>query len=589
MSERYTNLFKIPENLYIEGAPVLISAGTLLKDNNTGKILAQIKFQSLTEKIIKALTVKIFPLDTTNHSLGEAITHQYLDLHINRDQKFGSKEPIYMLNNSTRAYTVSVIEVIYMDNTKWIALDDMWASISKPIKLCKVLDYDDSLIKQYQLKMNMSYEYAMSEEKDLWYCGCGAINHGNEAKCHLCKNELFLLDNNTIATLKQERDERLKKEQEEQRAKRKSMEAKYEAERLRIAEYEAHKKKIIAKIKQVSLVVIIVAFVTIVLTFLFLYVFIPNNKYNAAIELMNSNQYEQSIAAFEQLNGYRDSEEQIKNCRYIIANSLYEEAKYDEAYKAFESIEGYKDSNALMKKCKYDKALLFLNNEDYANAYYIFAELGDYKDSMERINQITSDQTIVELIPKLKIKTMNIGDSLRFGNYEQDNDGSNGKEKIEWILLSKENGRALLISKHILDRKPFHSELTDITWEESSLQKWLNEYFISEAFSAEEQTQIENVNLTDERPASNNKIFCLSYNEARYYFRSNLDITAIGTAYADKNISKDYYTSWWWLRTVNNDFHTASGVGGEYKIVPSIAGYTSPEIGVRPAIWVNVE
>ena len=32
MSERYSRLFKLQENLYAEGAPVVIAAGTLLKD-----------------------------------------------------------------------------------------------------------------------------------------------------------------------------------------------------------------------------------------------------------------------------------------------------------------------------------------------------------------------------------------------------------------------------------------------------------------------------------------------------------------------------------------------------------------------------
>ena len=40
MSERYTKLFDLSENLYTESAPVVIAAGAILKDNQTGKILA---------------------------------------------------------------------------------------------------------------------------------------------------------------------------------------------------------------------------------------------------------------------------------------------------------------------------------------------------------------------------------------------------------------------------------------------------------------------------------------------------------------------------------------------------------------------
>ena len=35
MSERYSKVFSLPENLYAEGAPVVIAAGALLKDNQT--------------------------------------------------------------------------------------------------------------------------------------------------------------------------------------------------------------------------------------------------------------------------------------------------------------------------------------------------------------------------------------------------------------------------------------------------------------------------------------------------------------------------------------------------------------------------
>ena len=48
MSERYSKLSALPENLYSTGAPVIIAAGALLKDNQTGKVLAQLKNGFLT-------------------------------------------------------------------------------------------------------------------------------------------------------------------------------------------------------------------------------------------------------------------------------------------------------------------------------------------------------------------------------------------------------------------------------------------------------------------------------------------------------------------------------------------------------------
>ena len=53
MSERYTKVYECPQNVYSENSPVVISAGALLKDNQTGKILAQLKIRNITNKVIE--------------------------------------------------------------------------------------------------------------------------------------------------------------------------------------------------------------------------------------------------------------------------------------------------------------------------------------------------------------------------------------------------------------------------------------------------------------------------------------------------------------------------------------------------------
>ena len=80
MGERYSRLFSLPENLYMEGAPVIIAAGALLKDNQTGKVLAQLKIRNIQDKEINAATVNVLPLDTAGRTLGGAVAYQYLDI-----------------------------------------------------------------------------------------------------------------------------------------------------------------------------------------------------------------------------------------------------------------------------------------------------------------------------------------------------------------------------------------------------------------------------------------------------------------------------------------------------------------------------
>lgn len=111
MSERYTNLFALPKKLYLNNAPVLIAAGALLKDTETGKVLAQLKIQNIQNNTIKAATVKIVPLDTVGKPLGNEVEHLYLDLNAARDMDFGKKVPLLLPDPATRSFSVSIASV----------------------------------------------------------------------------------------------------------------------------------------------------------------------------------------------------------------------------------------------------------------------------------------------------------------------------------------------------------------------------------------------------------------------------------------------------------------------------------------------
>lgn len=96
MEKRYTRLYSINGPLYSNGSPVLISAGALLNDHVTGKVLSQLKFRNISLKKIKALKIEVTPKDTVGRNLGDSVVYQYLDLHIKRDEEFGQKEAIYL-------------------------------------------------------------------------------------------------------------------------------------------------------------------------------------------------------------------------------------------------------------------------------------------------------------------------------------------------------------------------------------------------------------------------------------------------------------------------------------------------------------
>ena len=71
--------------------------------------------------------------------------------------------------------------------------------------------------------------------------------------------------------------------------------------------------------------------------------------------------------------------------------------KYEEAIAAFDAMDGYKDSAEQSAACytaimdaKYDTAFTALEDGDYADAYALFDQLGEYRDSLERKNEVAS-------------------------------------------------------------------------------------------------------------------------------------------------------------------------------------------------------
>lgn len=116
MSERYSRLFSLPTNLYTEGSPVLIAAGALLKDNQTGKVLAQLKFRNISQKAIQSVKVKVNACDTAGCPLAGMDSFSYLDLSVAAGEEFGQSKPIYLPDATTRAFSVEILSVVFADH-----------------------------------------------------------------------------------------------------------------------------------------------------------------------------------------------------------------------------------------------------------------------------------------------------------------------------------------------------------------------------------------------------------------------------------------------------------------------------------------
>lgn len=79
------------------------------------------------------------------------------------------------------------------------------------------------------------------------------------------------------------------------------------------------------------------------------------------------------------------------------------------------------------------------------------------------------------------------GDTVFLGHFPQTAFAQND-DQIEWqVYRVSEEGIAWLISKLSLERKEFHNKHAVITWEQSTLYKWLNSNFYEASFSEKEK------------------------------------------------------------------------------------------------------
>ena len=243
MSERYTRLYVLPENLYLERAPVLIAAGALLKDNKTERILAQLKLRNLYHSPLTACKVHIRAFEPGGGELKSGEDYSYLDIHVDCGMDFGSQKPVYLPDNTTRRILVSVIQAVFEDGTVWRHPVAEWKQ--PPLRWQRIEERlsNYEMRKQYAIEAGGSCEYLPEKADGLFLCTCGTINLESERTCSKCHREMetlmAALDDSVLASkvkerLAMEEAERIEKKRIAEE-KRKEEERKRKEEQDRIA------------------------------------------------------------------------------------------------------------------------------------------------------------------------------------------------------------------------------------------------------------------------------------------------------------------------------------------------------------------
>ena len=337
-------------------------------------------------------------------------------------------------------------------------------------------------------------------------------------------------------------------------------------------------------------------------------------------------EYQTAIAAFKKTPGFQDTETRIRACEKAITDIQERERQERERQEREhrEREEQARKADAKKKRTRtiiavvacmataclyqfvlkpmnsYNQAESYEQSGDVVSAYEAFIALDGYKDSESRANKLYGQYK------EKKMKNAKVGDIFYFGAYEQDNNASNGKENIEWLVLEKQGSKLLLISKYALDCKPYNTSYTNITWENCTLRTWLNNEFLKDAFSSSEQKMIPTVTVsadknprygTDPGNATQDKVFLLSITEANKYFSSDEARKCAPTAYAkaQRAYTNNSYktaagaaTCGWWLRSPGNRqldaayVHNVGSIDGD-------DGVGVDYIAVRPALWINLK
>ena len=213
----------------------------------------------------------------------------------------------------------------------------------------------------------------------------------------------------------------------------------------------------------------------------------------------------------------------------------------------------------------------------------------------QAMQALLSNPRVVEIVCEKNLKQVSRFKGfvkITFGRYPQVS--KNGIADIEWLVLRYKENKALLISKDALDCRKYSENNTEVTWENCSLRKWLNEMFIDSAFDAKEKTMILSMPVAADKTPSYSttsendtidKIFLLSSVEANLYFASNSARACQGTAYCRAQGGQDESAGpcRWWLRTP-----------GAYVSDDGTVNYGGRSVfaginAIRPAFWIDLE
>lgn len=292
---------------------------------------------------------------------------------------------------------------------------------------------------------------------------------------------------------------------------------------------------------------------------------------------VTAEEFSQAESAFQKLPGYRDADALAAECahhyrhlarkghpalvvfclllalllaagvayqtnwgKYQFAQLCMTTSHYGKAMDTFADLKGYEDSADKETDARYQLAMQHMEKGKYQKAAFHLRKLGNYQDSQTQL--VTAETQLLQ--------GAQVGDTVPFGT-------------CDWVVLDAQSDGALLtLEKPLKEPQCFQEKQSDVSWTDSSLCRWLNDSWMTETFSAEEQAMLRDSD-------AKSKVFLLS----------NKEWAAYGSQIKPVKCN-------WWLRTPGTQKDCAMFVDPYGTIME--AGYpVNAVMKVRPTVWVS--
>ena len=385
-----------------EKCPIQLLAVQISRDTTTSATFLQVKVKNISNdpivSIAAALTIEV------PDKSDEAMPLEYLDTDIPAGTKKTLKPQRLTQANITSCNLV--IRRVDFSNKTWHS-----TTSPKPLPQRQALSLSPKARAQraYALSLGENDEIvngAVQNHSRWWVCACGQANISRTTCCKCGMVKERLLDTENEQDLLAEYNDRvddiyeqacdLSKDDASKKELKKASklftsikDEKDSAEKAKGCDERiqsissAQSRKIRRGIITATTSVVALGLIIVLGTF----VIVPNVKYAIATSYANSGQYEDAIAAFEELGNFKDSPKraiqcEVDACEIQVRNAL-ESDNYDEACKSAQTLTGLDGGWDRLEPIAEAAAESFMQQQDYEKASTWFAFARDTESRMD--------------------------------------------------------------------------------------------------------------------------------------------------------------------------------------------------------------